>query len=70
LTLKARAQLHAARGDQEAARNDLDAAIEIFEMLESRLELARALAERGGDKDLDRARDLFQSSGAPLPETS
>jgi tetratricopeptide (TPR) repeat protein len=65
MALKTRAQLHTARGDEEAARKDLDAAIEMFERLESRLELARALVVRGGDNDLSRARDLFQSCGAP-----
>jgi tetratricopeptide (TPR) repeat protein len=64
LALKARGQLHLARGDEEAARKDLDKAIEIFEKLESRLELGRALVLRGGDNDLTRARDLFQSCGA------
>jgi hypothetical protein len=56
--------LHAARGDEAAARKDLDAAIEIFEKLESRLELARALVVRGEDKDLERARELFEACGA------
>jgi tetratricopeptide (TPR) repeat protein len=65
LALVARAQLHNARGDEAAARKDLDAAIEIFEELESRLELARALVLRGGDDDLNRARELFQACGAP-----
>jgi len=65
LALKARSQLHAARGDDDAARKDLDTAIEIFEKLESRLELGRALVLRGDDEDLTRARDLFQSCGAP-----
>ena len=64
LALKVRGQLHAARGDEEAARKDLDAAIEIFERLESRLELARALVLRGDDEDLARARDLFGACGA------
>jgi hypothetical protein len=62
---KARAQLHAARGDEKASRTDLDAAIEIFEKLESRLELARALVVRNADGDLERARELFQACGAP-----
>ena len=48
MCLKARGQLHAARGDNEAARKDLDAAIEIFERLESRLKLGRSLVLRGG----------------------
>ena len=64
MALKARAQLHAARGDEEAARKDLDAAIEIFERLESRLELARALLTRNEGKDLERAQDLFETCGA------
>ena len=64
MALKARAQLHTARGYEEAARRDLDAAIEILERLESRLELARTLVVRGGDKDLERARDLFEACGA------
>ena len=64
MCLKVRGQLHLARGDEEAARKDLDAAIEIYEKLESRLELGRALVVRGSDDDLTRARDLFQSCGA------
>jgi len=66
MCLKVRGQLHAARGDEEAARKDFDAAIEIFERLESRLELARTLVVRGGDEGLVRARELFQSCGAPI----
>jgi ATP/maltotriose-dependent transcriptional regulator MalT len=38
MALKARGQLRAARGGDEASRNDLELAIEIFERLESRLE--------------------------------
>jgi hypothetical protein len=64
MALKARAQLHVARGNKEAARKDIDAAIEIFEKLESRLELARALMLRGDEDDLTRAHDLFESCGA------
>jgi tetratricopeptide (TPR) repeat protein len=64
MALKARAQLHAARGDEEAARKDLDAAIEIFERLESRLELGRTLLLRGGEEDLQQARKLFEACGA------
>jgi hypothetical protein len=64
MCLKVRGQLHKARGDEEAARKDLDAAIEIFERLESRLELGRALVVRGGDEDLVRARELFEACGA------
>jgi hypothetical protein len=72
MALKARAQLHSARGDEAAAHKDVDAAIEIFEKLESRMELARALVVRGDDKDLTRASDLFESCGAPtdLAKTS
>ena len=40
-------------------------AIETFEKLESRLELARALVVRGNDEDLGRARELFEGCGAP-----
>ncbi|MEJ2581895.1 MAG: hypothetical protein P8127_09740, partial [Acidobacteriota bacterium] len=65
MALKARSQLHAARGDDDDARADLDAATEIFEKLASRLELARALVLRGEDQDLDRARELFEGCGAP-----
>ena len=64
MALKVRGQLHAARGDEETPRKDLDAAIEIFERLESRLEFARTPVLRGDDEDLSRARDLFQSRGA------
>ena len=65
MCLKVRGQLHAARGDEEAAREDLGAAIEIFEKLESRLELGRALVVRNRDDDPDRARELFEACGAP-----
>ena len=65
MALKARGQLHTSRGDEEAAGKDLGAAIEIFERLESRLELARALVARNADGDLDRARKLFEACGAP-----
>jgi predicted negative regulator of RcsB-dependent stress response len=65
MCLEVRGQLHAARGDEEAARKDFDEAIAIFEKLESRLELARTLVLRGEDEDLSRARDLFQACGAP-----
>ena len=64
MCLKVSGQLHAARGDEDAARKDLGAAIEIFERLESRLELGRALVVRGGDEDLPRARNLFSACGA------
>ena len=65
MCLEARAQLYGARGDETAARTDLDVATEIFERLESRLELARALvvrAEVGESRheDLERARELFE----------
>ena len=66
MCLKARSQLHAARGNKDVARKDLDAAIEIFERLESRLELGRAFVLRGDDEDPTRARDLFQSCGAAV----
>ena len=62
MALKARGQLHDAQGDEEAARKDLDAAIEIFEEFESRIELGRTLVLRGKDEDLARA--LFRACGA------
>jgi hypothetical protein len=64
MALKVRGQLHAARGDEESARADLGAAIEIFEDLGSRLELGRTLVLRGEDEDLVRARELFEACGA------
>jgi tetratricopeptide (TPR) repeat protein len=64
MLLKVRAQLHLARGEDEAARGDIDAAIEIFEEIGSRLELARALVLRGGDGDVERAHELFEACGA------
>ena len=64
MALKVRGQLHAERGDEEAARTDIDAAIAIFEELGSRLELARTLVLRGEDDDLVRARELFEACGA------
>jgi hypothetical protein len=69
MALKARGMLHAARGDEEAARKDLDAAIEIFERLESRLELARSLVVRHKDEDVARARELFEACGAPYQDS-
>jgi tetratricopeptide (TPR) repeat protein len=62
--LKVRGQLHAARGDKDAARQDFGAAIEIFEELGSRLELGRTLVLRGEVEDLVRARELFEACGA------
>ncbi len=64
MALKARGQLHIARGDEVAARQDFGAAIAIFEDLGSRLELGRTLVLRGEDKDLIRARELFEACGA------
>jgi len=64
MALSARGQLHAARGDHLGARKDFDAAIEIFERLESRIELGRTLVLRGEDEDLVRAGELFQACGA------
>jgi predicted negative regulator of RcsB-dependent stress response len=51
LTLNARGQLHLARGDVEAARQDYDAAIAIFRDLGSRLELERTEALRSKVSD-------------------
>jgi len=64
MALRTRGQLHAVRGDAQASRTDLDAAIAIFERTESRLELARTLVLRGEDADLSRARELFKACGA------
>jgi ATP/maltotriose-dependent transcriptional regulator MalT len=64
MALRTRAQLRGERGDDEGAHEDLDVAIEIFEKLESRVELARALVIRGDDEDLVRARELFETCGA------
>jgi tetratricopeptide (TPR) repeat protein len=64
MALKVRGQLHIARGDEKAARQDFEAAIAIFEELGSRLELGRTLVLRGEDEDLVRARELFESCGA------
>ena len=69
MALTVRGQLHLARGDEDAALEDLDAAIEIFEELGSRLELARTLvvrAEVGENRndDIRRARELFEACGA------
>jgi hypothetical protein len=66
MALKVRAQLLCARGDGGAARTDFDAAIEIFEKVESRLELARTLVLRSEDGDLERARGLFEACGAAV----
>ena len=64
LTIRARAGLYAARGDFDAAGQDLDAAVAIFERIESRLELGRTLVLRGSAEDLDRAHELFERCGA------
>jgi len=64
MALKVRGQLHIARGDEGAARQDFGAAVAIFEELGSRLELGRTLVLRGEDEDLVRARELFESCGA------
>jgi tetratricopeptide (TPR) repeat protein len=64
MCLKVRGQLHVARGDDEAALDDLGVAIEIFEKLGSRIELGRTLVLRGNDGDLPRARELFEACGA------
>ena len=45
-------------------RQDFDAAIEIFEGLESWDGWRRTLVLRGEDEDLQRARDLFEACGA------
>jgi len=57
-------RIHTARGDVEAARADFDAAIAIPEEFESRIVLGRSLVLRGGDGDLERARELFEACGA------
>ena len=64
MALKVRGQLAGVRDDDEAARTDLGAATEIFEKLESRVELGRTLVLRGEDGDLERARELFEACGA------
>lgn len=64
LTIRARAQLHSARGDSAAAHRDFDEAVAIFERSGSLLELGRTLALRSGDDDLARARELFERCGA------
>jgi tetratricopeptide (TPR) repeat protein len=64
LTIRARAGLYAARGDFDAAGQDLDAAVAIFERIESRLELGRTLVLRGSVEDIERARELFERCGA------
>lgn len=66
MCLNARSQLHAARGDEKAARKDLDAALEIFEKLESRLEAGRAPVVRGAEGDAEHARELFEVCGAAV----
>jgi len=64
MALKVRGQLHGARGEEKEARQDLGAAIAIFEALGSRLELGRTLVLRGEDEDLVRAREVFEACGA------
>lgn len=64
MALKIRGQLNAVRDDPEAAREDFDAAIHIFEDLGSRLELGRTLVLRRAGGDLERARELFAACGA------
>ena len=69
MALKVRGQLHLARGDEETARQDFDAAIDIFEDLGSRLELGRTLLLRVGVgpeavDDIRKARELFEACGA------
>ena len=64
LTIRARAQLHSARGDSGAAHRDFDEAVAIFERFGSLLELGRTLVLRRGEGDLERARTLIERCGA------
>ncbi len=69
LALRVRGLLHAASGDSEAARAELDAAAAVLEGLGSRIELGRTLVARAGlgpdaAADLARARELFAACGA------
>jgi tetratricopeptide (TPR) repeat protein len=64
MTLKARGVLQAASGDLAAAGRNYDAAISIFDELESRVEFGRTLVLRGGEGDIDRARQIFERCGA------
>jgi len=78
MALMVRGQLHVAQGNEEAALGDLDAAIEIFETIGSRLELARTLVVRAGlganrADDIRMANELFEACGvssAPHPSFS
>jgi hypothetical protein len=69
IKLKVRGQFHAARGDEEGARADFDATIDIFEDLGSRLELGWTLVLQArlapnSDEDTENARKLFEACGA------
>ena len=78
MALMVRGQLHVAQGNEKAALGDFDAAIEIFETLGSRLELARTLVVRAGlganrADDIRMANELFEACGvssAPHPSFS
>ncbi|HSO23892.1 MAG TPA: AAA family ATPase [Chondromyces sp.] len=71
LASRVSARLRAAGGDDGAARAELDAAVEIFDRLGSRIELGRTLELRGAltegaaaGADRERARELFEACGA------